>query len=109
MRCISICPKKSIQTAHSFIIPLLYLLSLIPITAAALNIFNIKTGDGILTELIASFINWGISVLITIAAYRIFSYLLKIKFINRFFEYTSLTRYWRRYRAPNTNLTKLKS
>lgn len=109
MRCISLCPSKSIQTAHSFIIPLLYLLSLIPITAAALNIFNIKTGDGILAELIASLINWGITVLITIAAYRIFSYLLKIKFINRFFEYTSLTRYWRRYRFPNINLTKLKS
>lgn len=107
MRCISICPSKSIQTAHSFIIPLLYLLSLIPLTAAVLNIFNIKAGEGILAELIASFINWGITIILIIAAYRIFSYLLKIKFINRIFEYTSLTRYWRRYMAPGVNAKKL--
>jgi len=107
MRCISICPGKSIQTAHSFIIPLLYLLSLIPITAAVLNVFNIYAGVGILAELIASVVNWGITVLLVIAAYRIFSLLLKIKFINRIFEYTSLTRYWRRYRAPGINIKNL--
>ncbi len=107
MRCISICPKKSIQTAHSFIIPLLYLLSLIPITSAVLNIFNIKAGEGMLAELIASLINWGITLVLIFAAYRIFSYLLKIKFINRMFEYTSLTRYWKRYMAPGVNVKKL--
>lgn len=107
MRCISICPSKSIQTAHSFIIPLLYLLSLIPITAAVFNAINIELGIGIIPELLEMTINWAVMVLLTIAAYRVFSFLLKAKFINRFFEYTSLTRYWRRYRAPGINVKKL--
>ncbi len=104
MRCISTCPKKSIQTAHSFIIPLLYLISLIPIVAAVYNVLNIEIGKGIIASILETLLNWGFTILLTVTAYRIFSYLLKIKFINRIFEYTSLTRYWRRYTAPGINV-----
>lgn len=103
MRCISICPRKSIQTAHSFIIPLLYLISLIPVVAAVYNVFNIDVGKGVLAYILEKVLNWGFTILLTVSAYRIFSFLLKIKFINRIFEYTSLTRYWRRYLVPEIN------
>lgn len=100
MRCISSCPKKSIQTAHSFIIPLLYLISLIPVCAAFYNFTGINVGESILSGIAEKLINWGVTLVIVFTAYRVFSLLLKIKFINRIFEYTSLTRYWRRYMAP---------
>jgi Pyruvate/2-oxoacid:ferredoxin oxidoreductase delta subunit len=104
MRCIGICPKKSIQTAHSFIIPVMYLISFIPIMAAAYNVLNIYIGPGIAADILVRIINWGVTITLTITAYRIFSYVLKIKFFNRIFEYTSLTRYWRRYTAPGINV-----
>ena len=100
MRCISTCPKKSIQTAHSFIIPLLYFLSALPVVTAVFNVLNINIGDGVFYSFVSKAINWTFTILAVFAAYRIFSFVLKVKFINRFFEYTSLTRYWRRYLYP---------
>jgi len=98
MRCIGICPKKSIQTAHSFIIPMMYLYSLMPVVAAAMNI--LKLSEGSVIQIILSYIiNWTTVFIFLVSGYFIFSQLLRIKFINRFFEYTSLTRYWRRYIA----------
>jgi ferredoxin len=106
MRCMNTCPKKSIQTAHSFAIPLQYLFSFIPVTTAIYYLINVKTGEGKFEEFIWSYVNAFYKVALVIITYRIFSYLLKIKFINRIFEYTSLTRYWRRYMAPGVNVKK---
>jgi len=103
MRCIGICPSKSIQTAHSFVIPMMYLFSLIPVTAAALNILGLPA-DGILQDVLIRVINWVSVFLFLIAGYFIFAQLLRVKFINRFFEYTSLTRYWKRYIASGMKL-----
>ncbi|MCX6162559.1 MAG: EFR1 family ferrodoxin [Ignavibacteriae bacterium] len=108
MRCIGICPNKSIQTAHTFIIPVIYLISLVPFAAGVFNVLKIYIGEGIINGLITVFLNWGFTVALIIIAYRMFSLLLKIKFINKFFEYTSLTRYWRRYLAPGTGVKKFR-
>ena len=108
MRCIGICPKKSIQTAHSFIIPVMYLISFIPIIAAAYNVLDIYIGPGIAADILVKIINWAVTIFLTSTAYRIFSYILKVKFFNRIFEYTSLTRYWRRYTAPGVGIKDLK-
>ena len=108
MRCMNTCPKKSIQTAHSFAIPLQYLISFIPITTAIYYLLNIQLGEGKTGEFIWSYINAFYKVALVIISYRLFSLLLRVKFINRIFEYTSLTRYWRRYTAPGVNAKKLK-
>ncbi|MDD5362442.1 MAG: EFR1 family ferrodoxin [Ignavibacteria bacterium] len=107
MRCISTCPKKSIQTAHSFIIPMLYFLSVLPVAAAIYNAFNINIGHGVLNYAITKMLNWIFTLTAVFAAYLIFSFLLKLKPINKFFEYTSLTRYWRRYLFPGTKIKNL--
>jgi hypothetical protein len=49
-----------------------------------------------------------VTLIIIFTAYRIFSYLLTIKIVNRVFEYTSLTRYWRRYMIPGVGIKDLK-
>lgn len=103
MRCISICPNKSIQTAHSFVIPTLYLNSLIPVAAAIFNLWGLNLQSGFLGNVAFTIINWLLTFSVMVIAYKIFSLLIKIKFINKFFEYTSLTRYWRRYLAPGTS------
>ncbi|MFA5010465.1 MAG: EFR1 family ferrodoxin [Ignavibacteria bacterium] len=99
MRCIGICPKKSIQTAHSFVITMIYLFSLIPVTAAAVNILDLKS-SGILQDIIVRVINWIAVFIFMVAGYFIFSQMLRIKIVNRIFEYTSFTRYWKRYIVP---------
>ena len=98
MRCIGICPKKSIQTAHSFVIPMLYLFSLIPVTAAVVNILGLQSFS-ILQDIFVRVINWVAVFIFMVTGYFIFSQLLRIKVVNRIFEYTSLTRYWKRYLA----------
>ncbi len=100
MRCIGICPSKSIQTAHSFIVPMMYLYSLIPVIASVINLLGLENDGGILQDIFIRVVNWVAVFVFLVIGYRIFSFVLKIKFINRFFEFTSLTRFWRRYLAP---------
>jgi Pyruvate/2-oxoacid:ferredoxin oxidoreductase delta subunit len=97
MRCINICPRKAIQVSHSLAVFIALIGSLLPI-ALALEFLNslipsslIKTAD--------YFIKWGISLSIFFIVSGLVFWLLKIRFINKFFIDTSLTKYWRRYMA----------
>jgi hypothetical protein len=42
-------------------------------------------------------------------SYRVYWYLIKIPFVNTLFTYTTLTRYYRRYREPETRLKHMAS
>ncbi|MCE1164006.1 MAG: EFR1 family ferrodoxin [Bacteroidetes bacterium] len=108
MRCIGICPNKSIQTAHSFIVPVMYAYSLIPVVASFVNLLGLNTDGGFLQEVLVRVVNWIAVFIFLVITYRIFSFLLKMKFINRIFEYTSLTRYWRRYMAEGVKAGSFK-
>lgn len=45
-------------------------------------------------------LKWGVRMLIIIALYAVVFFLLKFRVFSLLFEYTSLTRYWRKYKAP---------
>lgn len=102
MRCMNICPRKSIQTAHTFVILAFIILSFIPysfwLTAVISKYVTGTSGSGF--ELLYSLSGWGFRMLFLFVTYHILHFIIKNRSINNFFTYTSLTRYWRRYRAP---------
>lgn len=102
MRCISTCPTKSIQTAHSFWLSVLYISSSLPLSyllVSYLDKYNIKIFSYFRNPL-DIIISWVITLMLFYVAYWIFFLLIRYKYINKFFEYTSLTRYWRRFISP---------
>jgi len=98
MRCINICPRQAIQASHSLaaviavagsLLPLALLLRVLnPYIPAALQ----KPSDFI--------IRWGISLTLYFTVSGAAFWLIRLKWINKFFAATSLTKYWRRYIAP---------
>lgn len=102
MRCINICPQKSIQSSHSLAVIIIYITSAIPIF-----IWISHATDQYLTGLsqyikpvILFPLKWSLKLGSFYLIYLIFFALMRIKTINRFFEFTSLTKFWRRYKAP---------
>ena len=98
MRCINICPRKAIQTSHSLAVVIAVISSFLPI-ALLLKILNSyiplslhKPADFI--------VNWGISLTLFFVVSGLVFWLIRLKWINKFFAATSLTKYWRRYIAP---------
>jgi Pyruvate/2-oxoacid:ferredoxin oxidoreductase delta subunit len=98
MRCINICPKKAIQVSHSLAVFIAVIGSLLPV-ALALAFFN-SFLPPLLIKMTDFFIKWGISLSIFFIVSGLVFWLLRIRFINKFFAGTSLTKYWRRYMAP---------
>lgn len=97
MRCINLCPHKAIQVSHGLAVFIAVISSILPV-ALALELFNsfipsplIKTAD--------FFIRWGISLSIFFIVSGLVFWLIRIKWLNNIFSYTSLTKYWRRYLA----------
>jgi len=104
MRCMNSCPHRAIETAHLYtaIIWFLSISVLLPIInklVFSFNIFNFAENS-----IYKTIIEWILEIsvyLITIfAGYRILHFILKIKLLRKFIEYTSLTHYkfWRRYK-----------
>lgn len=102
MRCISTCPTKSIQTAHSFWITVLYISLSVPFGLWFTNYLD-KNNIHLFPFFKNSLdlvVSWGISLFLYYITYWIFFLLIRYKYINKFFEYTSLTKYWRRFISP---------
>lgn len=102
MRCINICPQKSIQSSHSLAVIIIYITSSVPVfiwISNATDQYLIGLNGYIIPILLFPF-KWGIKLSCFYLIYLTFFSLMKIKLINKFFEITSLTRFWRRYKAP---------
>ena len=101
MRCMNNCPQRAIQTSHLFIVILWWLvLSVLPLCVMK----ELVQFNPIFTEYFNLFINGFILITglpIVFFSYRIFYWLMKFRFFNWLFTYTSLTKYkfWRRYFA----------
>lgn len=109
MRCICTCPTKSIQTAHSFWITAVYFISAVPVSIWFADF--ISENNIILLPFIRSSLNRLISASTSLSlfylAYWIFFLLIRYKYVNKFFEYTSLTRYWKRFISPGIKIKDL--
>ena len=105
MRCMNHCPKRAIESAHSFTAILWYLAwSLVPAAIFAFLVKNgyVEFGSGWQATLFYYFIEIPLAFLLVYIAYKTLHFLMRYKFVNRLIAYTSFThfKFWRRYRAP---------
>jgi ferredoxin/flavodoxin len=107
MRCISICPKKSIQSSHLMFGLYFVFISVIPLTPFLYNQFEfLRFLDNYYINL---FINSYFILGFMLGFYFLTHRLFKLKFINQLFTYTSLTKYWKGYRAPGISAKDYKT
>jgi NAD-dependent dihydropyrimidine dehydrogenase PreA subunit len=98
MRCINICPRKAIQASHSLAVVIVVVSSFLPL-ALLLKIVNSYIPTALQKP--ADFIvNWGILLTFIFIISGLVFWLIRLKWINKLFSATSLTKYWRRYLAP---------
>lgn len=98
MRCINICPEKAIQVSHLLAAMLIIGLSVMPFYLLIIEIFGSLSGRAFST--LNFFAEWGLKVFMMVLIYGFIYMLMKFRFFSFIIEYTSLTRYWRGYRAP---------
>ena len=104
MQCMNICPERAIETAHGYVFAIYYLItSFLVVKIYKLLQIN-RFLDNIflewLSDILLFFIDSVLIVLLIIAFYGIFHYLLRFRFFERIIVYTSLTKwkFWRRYK-----------
>jgi len=102
MRCMNDCPNRAIETAHGFIIGLIYLINIFVLSyfwSAVHPLLNRYEGLGYW-----KYISWLIENAIVIGllfiAYRILHRIIRFPVIKQIIEYTSLTKFtfWKRYK-----------
>lgn len=110
MRCMSFCPRQSVEAGHSWLV-ILYMITSVPVATYLFNWMG-----GILPGTMALANHWSrgiINVLyiyaVLIFSYYIFDLLIRVPVINSVFTYTTLTHIYRRSHEPDTNLKDLSS
>jgi ferredoxin/flavodoxin len=107
MRCMAFCPTQAIEAGHSWGV-LLGVLTFIPVVNWLLNVVTrqipaLADVRGLLWAPLA----YGYTLLAFVVGYALFTLLLRVPAINRFFTLTTLTHYYRRYHEPDTTLKDL--
>ena len=98
MRCIGICPERSIQVSHLLAAMLIIALSAVPVYLLIFELFGSLPGKAYTT--LDFFAEWGVNLFMMVVVYWLVYVLMKFRVFSVIVEYTSLTRYWRGYRAP---------
>ena len=106
MKCMNSCPKRAIETAHSFffivLFAIIYLVNPFLSEKVMVLVNYLLNRSIVLNEIIYTIVRWSVAVFIFALAYRLMHYLSKYTFFNRLISYTSFTywKFWRRYKAP---------
>jgi Pyruvate/2-oxoacid:ferredoxin oxidoreductase delta subunit len=111
MRCMNDCPKRSIETAHGYIIGILFLINMVILAwfwRWVGNYIQIPEGN-VWIELLITAVRWSITFASVVLLYRLYHYLLRIPVLRQLLYYTSFTRYkfWRRYKPSGTMIRNL--
>ncbi len=105
MRCMAFCPKGAIQASHSWAV-ILYFITTVPYTLYIVNWLSLENNIG---GQFTYYLIWLFYTYLSIIfSYWIFTLLMKVSCINKLFTYTTLTKIYRRYHEPDTNLKDLK-
>lgn len=108
MRCVAFCPERAVQAGHSWGV----LLYFIAMNGALMTAFNrIAPGmisSGIINGWTGMLIEYPFILLSLAVSYAAFSLLVRIPPVNALFAWTTLTRFYRRTRDPETRLTDLR-
>lgn len=109
MRCIGFCPQQAIEVSQPLAVLFAY------ITSVPASYYLLKWLTALIPGMnrIANYwpgtvINYIYFLLSVFLVYRLFNWLTRIPVINKFFTYTSLTHYYRRYHEPGTHWRDLR-
>lgn len=113
MRCMNLCPERAIQTSHGYTIPLWWAITALayPFMYREVNKWtDFFMQEGVLSSFGNILIQGIAFLLLSIPAYFVAHYLMKLKLIERLFRFSSLTYYkfWRRYKSPGLKVSQLK-
>ena len=105
MRCMNFCPQRAVQASHLVVLAMVLLWGpLIRWCAGALNLF-VPPG---VAHFGAVFLSTALGIGFLAIFYRVWFWALRWKPVRLFFEYATLTRWYRRYREPATALRDFK-
>lgn len=109
MRCVGYCPKKAVNCNTLLLLVYIILFTAVPIELLIIKALNITVVLSALSKnTILLFIIYYFTVLLLGAAiYGVFYLLSRIPIVNKVFTYLSFTRYWRKYKHPDVNVTVL--
>jgi ferredoxin len=111
MRCMNICPKKSINTAYMLAVGIIWGSMLIPLSSNIIS-FLVKSVPSIYSispNLFDLTVITVISLPLFWGFYGVYHQIVRVKAINQLFTYTSLTNYWRRYIARGVKASSFKT
>jgi len=110
MRCMNICPQKTINTAHLLAVGIIWGCILLPFTKDIVSylIGSFPSVYAVMPELIDLTVATLISLPLFWGVYGVYHQLVRVKAINHLFTYTSLTNYWRRYIARGVKSSSFK-
>ena len=103
MRCRNFCPTQAVEASYSLGAAMTYLGS-IPVMATLLGFVAGKwiPKRWFRSQVFRFIIEYPYKLLSVYLAYWLFMFLVRIPLVNRFFTYTTPTRYYGRYREPGT-------
>lgn len=110
MKCMNNCPERAIETAHSMVFVLIFILSawVNPwITGKVTQLVSFAFGESWMAYKILHFLfQWSVWLIVFFAGYKVVHYLMRFPVFNKMITYTSLTtwKFWRRYRMPALRL-----
>lgn len=106
MHCMNHCPKRAIQTTHSYTALIWYVSVAIAgawlVNLAYFTVFPESLRTSWLYEIMDFVLVSATVIIFSYLAYRFLHFLMRYRLINRMIHYTSFTSYsfWRRYKAP---------
>lgn len=106
MRCMNYCPQRAIETSHTLIFALLFLLIAIVNPFLSEQVTQIVArwmGQSFLAYKLFYFVlKWSVALVIFYLGYKLLHWLMRVAWINKILTFTSLTsrKFWRRYKMP---------
>lgn len=106
MRCLAFCPRNAITTSHSLALLVILVPMAFPLTQISMD-FIIQLNPGLFNTfygIIYLTVMTFLSIPLFWIVYFIVHQLKRWKPINLFFEYSSFTRWWKKYKAPGIKI-----
>ncbi len=109
MRCMAYCPARAIEAGHSWAVILFFLVTM-PIAYWLFEWLSplapwVGTLNHVAVHFFVQYVYFLLAILLT---YLVFWVLIRIRWVNVLFTYTTLTRWYRRYHEPGTEVDDLR-
>jgi Pyruvate/2-oxoacid:ferredoxin oxidoreductase delta subunit len=107
MRCMAFCPNQAVEASHLLGVGAYFLAGAIPVTVILFWLTARIPVLAFLEEVPRQILRSAINIAAIGIVYPLFYFLLRVEWIRRLFAAATLTRYYRRYHAPDIQLEEL--